>query len=229
MTNGFLDLSYFQNMFLSLNFRSGQVFAAVWQFSIFMFNITPTYHQDIFESVIVSSNPGIQFVPINEPAQLISTIFTKSFKTCAIACNTNVLCRVFDYGVNASQQCRLFEGNTDTLGSIVLSSSVLSKVGTIQFSAHLFDAYSLPCSSFCQENRYLTCGNNSRCQCMPHTYWNPATSTCDPEIPVLGASCQSNLSMCREDLNYTCLPFKQCGRELHRLLLCNNIFANTHF
>ena len=33
-----------------------------------------------------------------------------------MVCNTNPLCRVFDYDAVISQQCRLFQGHTDTLG-----------------------------------------------------------------------------------------------------------------
>ncbi|CAF4042779.1 unnamed protein product, partial [Adineta steineri] len=42
-------------------------------------------------------------------------------------------------------------------------------------------------------------------------YWNASISMCIPQSPILGASCQQNMSMCREDLNYTCLQFNQCG------------------
>ncbi|CAF1248633.1 unnamed protein product [Adineta ricciae] len=31
------------------------------------------------------------------------------------------------------------------------------------------------------------------------------------QSPILGSPCQQNMSMCREDINYTCLRFNQCG------------------
>ena len=164
-----------------------------------------------FKSRIIYSGQGNQFSPSNMVGQLLSTSMTTSLRMCAIACNANVLCRVFDFGVGLSQQCRLFEGDPMTMGSIISSSSPDSTVGVVQISADLFVGYGLPCSSFCQQNRYLICGSNSTCQCMANTYWDG--SMCVPQTPVLGAPCQQNMSTCRQDLNYTCLRFNQCGRK----------------
>jgi hypothetical protein len=100
--------------------------------SILIMTIDPTFSQQPFQSRSIFSPKGTQFVPVNEPAQLLSTINTSSLKTCAIKCNENILCRIFDYGVSALQQCRLFEGDPYISGSIVLSSSSQSTVGVVQ-------------------------------------------------------------------------------------------------
>ena len=136
-------------MFRSLNYSNRRLITGVWQLSFIIFTIRATRSQRLFGSKIVSSDPGYQFFPVDAPALLLSMILTSSFKRCAIACNTNPLCRVFDYGVNASQQCRLFEGNANTLGNIVSSLSPQSKVGTIKLSVYLFATYGLPCHRFC--------------------------------------------------------------------------------
>ena len=171
-----------------------------------------THSQQIFfKSRIIYVSTGTQFSPVNMQAQLFLIKSTTSLKQCAIACNANVLCRIFDFGVNSPKQCRLFEGDIDTLGTIIPSPSSGSTVGSVQLSANLFTDYGFACSSVCHQSRYLMCGSNSTCQCMPHTYWNG--SICIAQTPILGAPCQQNMSMCREDLNYTCLQFNQCGRK----------------
>ncbi|CAF0849455.1 unnamed protein product [Adineta steineri] len=182
----------------------------VWLWFLFLI-IKQTYSQEIFASKTILSSQGTQYIPVNMPAQLISITNTDSIKKCSILCNSNVLCRVFDYAVSSPKQCRLFEGDTNKLGQISSSSSSQSQVGTLQFSARLFVEYGSPCISTCNQIRYLRCGSNSTCECMPHTYWNASISMCIPQSPILGASCQQNMSMCREDLNYTCLQFNQCG------------------
>ncbi|CAF4256774.1 unnamed protein product, partial [Adineta steineri] len=182
----------------------------VWLWFLFLI-IKQTYSQEIFASKTILSSQGTQYIPVNMPAQLISITNTDSIKKCSILCNSNVLCRVFDYAVSSPKQCRLFEGDTNRLGQIVTSSSSQSQVGTLQFSASLFVEYGSRCISTCNQIRYLRCGSNSTCECMPHTYWNASISMCIPQSPILGASCQQNMSMCREDLNYTCLQFNQCG------------------
>jgi hypothetical protein len=37
-------------------------------------------------------------------------------------------------------------------------------------------------------------------------------------LSVMDSICQQNKSMCRENLNYTCLQFNQCGRKFFSLL-----------
>ena len=193
-------------------------FLMIYQSSLVLLfsHLNPTYSQEIFTARFILSNSGTQFIPVNMPAQLISTTLTSSIKQCIQLCTSNVLCRVYDYQVVLPKQCRLFEGDTITLGQIASSSSPNSTAGTLQLSSDLFAEYGQSCTSFCYHSRYLQCGNNFTCQCMPHTYWDTSTSMCLPQSPILGASCQQNKSMCRGDLNYTCLQFNQCGRKLIR-------------
>jgi hypothetical protein len=179
--------------------------------------VNPTYSQFVYQSLTVISSQGNQFLPVVASAQLISSSFVNSWNLCATTCNTNTFCRIFDYGAIQQNQCRLFEGDVNTLGTIIPSSMPNSIVGTIQITPSLFTQYGQQCSSVCTESRYLTCGSNSTCECMPHTYWNALSGMCLAQSPILGASCQQGTKMCREDLNYTCLQFNQCGRKLIRL------------
>ena len=197
--------SYFRN-------NNCHITGTIWRYwLILVVCLDSTYSQELFKSRIIFSNTGTQFFPVNIPAQFLAAKITSSLRMCAIACNTNVLCRIFDFGANVLQQCRLFEGDVMTMGAIISSPLAHSRVGIVQISANLFVGHGLPCSSVCPQSRYLTC-RNSTCQCMPHTYWNG--SICAAQTPMLGAPCQQNMSICREDLNYTCLQFNQCGRKL---------------
>jgi hypothetical protein len=159
------------------------------------------------------SSQGSQYLPIDTSAQLISSSIVNSFKLFAMACNTNTLCRIFDFGAIVSQQCRLFEGDTDTLGMTIASLMPYSMVGSVQITPSLFTSYDQACSAVCIESRYLACNSNSTCQCMPHTYRNASTGMCFPQSPILGASCVQGMNICRQDLIYTCLQFNQCGRK----------------
>ena len=199
----------------------------IWQLCCILATTHLIHSQHTFTATIILSDPGRQFVPVLMSAQLISTTLTNTVKICIILCNNNILCRIFDYGVSVPKQCRLFEGDVNTLGQIVSSSSPQSLAGVIQFTPDLFAEYGTPCASSCSQSRYLQCGSNSRCQCMLHTYWDTSTSMCLPQSPILGASCQQSKSMCRGDFNYTCLQFNQCGRKfspyfltfIHRLAI----------
>ena len=206
-------------MSLVLHKNRSHSFFTSWQWLFLLLTINRTYSQQIFTAQIILSNPGTQFVPVNMAAQLVSTTLTNSVKNCAMLCMNNVMCRVYDYEVSLPKQCRLFEGDTNTLGQIVSSSSPQALVGAIYLSSNLFAEYGSQCSSFCYHSRYLQCGCNFTCECMPHTYWDTSVSMCVPQSPILGTSCQQNMSMCREDLNYTCLQFNQCGRKLHEAFL----------
>ncbi|CAF0850742.1 unnamed protein product [Adineta ricciae] len=116
----------------------------------------------------------------------------ESIKECTIECNQNVMCRAFDYNAANSQECRLFEGNTNTLGDIVISFSAQLAVGAVHISANDFIEYVRPCTSFC-ESRYLMCGSSLTCECIKHTYWDQVTSTCLPQSPVFASSYQLNV------------------------------------
>ncbi|CAF4353921.1 unnamed protein product [Adineta steineri] len=201
-------------MFFTSEYKSRQLITFIWSLFFLASMVNPIYSEDIFQSRIVYYPIGTQYSPVNQAAQLLSTTITNSLKACAIACNQNVLCRIIEYDISASGQCRLFEGDIDTTGSIITLPSQ-SRVGVVQISASLFSQHGFSCDTSCQENRYLTCQNDSTCQCMPHTYWNKTASICMPQSSLLGAPCQQNMSMCREDLGYSCLPNNQCGCKLH--------------
>ena len=151
----------------------------------------------------LSSN-GFQFSPVNQQALLLSNTTANSLFSCARLCHSTIQCRIFDFD-GQSSRCRLFEGNIATMGSIVVSSSSQSRVGSIKILPSLFVNYGQGCSS-CQGSRYLTCTNSS-CQCPTHTYYDG--SICQSQ-KLLGSSCSSNIQ-CRTDLNYTCLSLTQCG------------------
>lgn len=85
-------------------------------------------------------------------------------------CINNVMCRVFDCEASEPKECRLFEGDTATLGKIVPSSSPQSNAATIHLSPDLFVEYGSACSSSCYQSRYLQCGINFACECVPHVY-----------------------------------------------------------
>ena len=171
-------------------------------------------NQGIYRSRIKFSNYSFQFQPDNYQAQIISTFLDEInlLRTCSILCSENILCRIFDINGDVSNQCRLFQGDMNIHGSIISSSINNARVGSIEYSTDLYLNYGQSCSSDFDENRYLSCGKNFTWECPPYTYWNPSISMCSAQSPVLGSVCQQNLSMCREDLNYTCLQFNQCGR-----------------
>lgn len=152
------------------------------------------------------SSSGFEFVPVNEPALLLSTTTTNSILNCVRLCHSTVQCRILDFDAQ-SHRCRLFQGNIRMMGSIVISSSPQSRVGSIKLSSQHFLNYGQPCSS-CQGNRYLTCMTGS-CQCPVQTYFDG--SICQSQ-KLLGNDCGNSME-CRTDLNYTCLPRMQCGRK----------------
>ena len=172
--------------------------------------INRTDAQNIYQSLSISSTAGTRFYPANRPAQLISSIVVNSWKLCAIQCNRNTLCRVFDYGSTHANQCLLFEGDLGILGTVVSSTMPDSRVGIIQLKPSLFDQYGQTCPSVCTESRYLRCNENSTCDCMPHTYWNASSGMCLAQMTMSGAFCYSGMDMCRDDLNLTCSSNNQC-------------------
>lgn len=157
------------------------------------------------------SSPGLVFKPKDEQALFISQTFTDSKVKCAFSCHSTIDCRIFDYDAS-SRRCRLFEGNVEVMGGLTGNTSYpQSVVGSIELNAELFGAHGQPCSS-CQQNRFLSCINGS-CQCPSRTYFDG--SICQSQ-KVLGNRCV-NATECRQDLNYTCLPRQQCGREFFRM------------
>ena len=65
---------------------------------VFMIAINPVYSESRYQSLTVISSQSYQYSPVVLSAQLISSTIMNSAKLCAMACNTNPLCRVFDYG-----------------------------------------------------------------------------------------------------------------------------------
>jgi hypothetical protein len=171
-------------------------------------------NQCIYQSRTTLSGNSFQFQPVNYPAQILSTFINGKnlLKSCSILCNQNILCRIFDINAVVPNQCRTFQGDIIIHGNITLSTINNAQVGYIQYTNDLFVNYDQLCSSNSPENRYLICGTNFTWECPPNTYWDQSVSMCLAQSPLLGSTCQQNLSMCREDLNYTCLRINQCGR-----------------
>nr|ACD54714.1 NHL repeat containing hypothetical protein RRC374-like protein [Adineta vaga] len=157
-----------------------------------------------WQSTIILSNNGLEFVPIDEEALLLFKINTSSIQSCTKICHSTVHCRIFDYD-DQTDRCRIFEGDIITMGSIVISSFSHSYVGLIQLDSEHFIHHGRSCS-FCEGSRYLIC-INSTCQCQANTFFNGLI--CQSQ-KFVGAKC-NNVKECRLDRNYTCLPRKQCG------------------
>ena len=170
-------------------------------------------------STNLSSN-GLEFSPVNQQALLLLTTTLNSMFTCAELCHSTVQCRILDFDAQ-SHRCRLFEGNIRTMGSLVLSSSAQSRVGSRKLSSEYYLTYAQACSS-CQGSRYLTC-RNSTCRCPVHTYFDGVI--CQSQ-KLLGDDC-GNSTGCRADLNYTCLPRMQCGRIYYLFILLIKYFDES--
>jgi hypothetical protein len=171
-------------------------------------------NQCIYQSRTILSGNGFQFQPVNYPGQILSTfIYGKNLlKSCSMICNQNILCRIFDINAVVPNQCRTFQGDIIVHGNMTSSTINNAQGGYISYTSDLFVNYGQSCSSNSPENRYLICGTNFTWECPPNTYWDQSTSICLAQSPLLGSICQQNISMCRQDLNYTCLRFNQCGR-----------------
>ena len=162
---------------------------------------------NMWQSYVQLSSPGLEFVPIDVQALLIEQVTSQSLQMCTRTCHANSACRTFDYDTE-SRRCRLFGGDSDSTGVVVSSNSTSSRIGSVQLVPSLFSNKGQPCSS-CYNDRYLVCINNT-CRCPRNTYFDG--SVCRSSQYKLGAPCQDS-SWCRDDLNYTCLPRKQCGRK----------------
>ena len=193
--------------------NSGRTLNRCWLRILCLLVFSPLGSGQQFQSTFSLSTPGSRFIPVDEGAQLLSATWVKSLVACTKACNTLNQCHTFDFAVNQPNECRLFEGDINTFGSIGSSASPTSRVGTIKRSPRLYASYNQSCSVGCTQDRYLVCGPNLTCQCTPHTYWDSSVSMCLPQSPVLGWSCESNPDVCRMDRNLTCLQFYQCGRK----------------
>lgn len=194
--------------------------------SIFLMSyvFSPLQPQSIslgWQSSMVWSNSGFEFSPVDIQALLVLEITVDSKVICAQSCHSNTFCRVFDFD-EQSDRCRIFQGDVVTMGSIVTSSSFHSSVGYIELYSEQFAYQGQPCF-LCEGSRYLTC-INSICQCQPQTFFDG--SICRSKL--LGSAC-INATECRMDLNYTCLPRQQCGREYYNLLFSSrNLFCDDN-
>ena len=99
---------------------------------------------------------------------------------CASTCNQEPLCRYFDYDTS-TKVCRIFKD-----GSIVVSASTTSRVGSVRYISDLFTSYGQPCAwNNCEINRYMVCNIFSRCQCPAGLVWN--AQICVGESSLLSA------------------------------------------
>jgi hypothetical protein len=160
------------------------------------------------------SDLGMNFSPTDVQAILLSDINVDSIEVCAETCHTNIFCRIFDFD-GQSNSCRLFESDAQTMGSIIASSSTLSRVGLMELISQQFSNKGRSCS-YCEYSRYLTC-INSTCQCPSRTYFD--RSICHSQN-LIGGQC-INETDCRIDLNLTCLPRQQCGGKFYRKNITN--------
>jgi len=165
--------------------------------------ISPVY--SIYQSLVEFDLLGYEFQSRN-PVQLLMQTTSRRRLMCSAACNQQPSCRTIDYDSN-SGRCRLFEGDLTT-GSIVLSASTTSIVGSVVLFPSLFtQIHNQPCQA-CQEDRYEICSTNTNtCQCRRHTYWNG--SICSLQL-FDNDSC-SQIDACRADLNLTCAA-DSCGQ-----------------
>ena len=149
---------------------------------------------------------GLEFSSLDYQAQFLFQINVSSILSCTQHCHSNSQCRVFDYD-SQSNRCRLFQGDLNSLGQIIPSSSSSSRVGSMRITSEPFISISQSCV-MCVGSRYLRCVNGT-CQCPVNTFYD---GTICQSQKLLGQSCR-NTSECRTDLNYTCLPRMKCGRK----------------
>ncbi|UJR32412.1 hypothetical protein I4U23_019874 [Adineta vaga] len=195
-------------IFVSCSKNSVMIIFSYYSYIIFIPRLTHSH--STYQSLSILSPPGTQFEPANMNAQHILSNFVDSFESCAMQCNMNPPCRIFDYGAIQMNECRLFEGDLGILGAVGTSSMPNSMGGLIQLNPSLFTQYGQLCSSVCIESRYLSCNKNFVCDCILHSYWDASAGMCFPQMTISGAPCQYDMKTCREDLNLTCSPMNQC-------------------
>ena len=136
---------------------------------------------DDWQSLTNLSSNALEFSPVDYQALLLISTTASSIFSCTQLCHSTMRCRIFDFD-DQSHRCRLFEGDIATMGSIVVSASSHSRVGSRKLRPEQFVNVGQVCSS-CQESRYLTCVNNT-CQCPTHTYFDG--SICQSQKLLLG-------------------------------------------
>ena len=165
---------------------------------IFILLNLPFIHGN-YESRIAITPAGYEF-QLRYSIQLLASTTAQTILTCSAACNQLSSCRTFDFD-SVSKRCRLFEADSVTTGSIIVSSSSTSRVGTVQISSDLYSStHNQPCT-LCSIDRYETCSSNtSTCQCPRNSYWNG--SVCALQLFENDTCGQQYI--CRSDLNLTC-------------------------
>ena len=172
--------------------------------------VIPIHTQTVYNAYMTMTPAGYEFQPKNASLQFLTTRYVSSSLRCAQACVSTLSCRTFDYDSSGSSRCRLYEADQTTGENIPSVSSSL--VGSLSLTDQQFTSFNQnPCSTYCDNNLYLSCGANDTCQCAARTYWDG--SVCQLQ-KFIGTSCLSD-SECRGDLGLVCLQFFQCGREYH--------------
>ena len=97
-----------------------------------------------------------------------NNLYTDSFGECAQWCNTDPLCRSFDYNFDP-RHCRFFqvEPTEDQIG---YNPSFSSQLGYVEHLPEFYGSFSQSCDK-CTNNRYLVCISGT-CQCTWNTFWN---------------------------------------------------------
>jgi hypothetical protein len=148
-----------------------------------------------------------QYTPPHSSELLESYTNVPKLMNCLEKCNQNVLCRTVEFSPNLGYQCRLFMGMSST-GMISISNDPNNKVGSVILEPEFYVDYGESCNAASMStsaevyDRYLVCnGTASTLQCPSMTFWNG--SICVNQ-GYNGSACNSS-SMCRTDLNLTCL------------------------
>ena len=184
------------------------MFDSMQQLLLFIWLFTFTCHLSpsnvVARSFVQLSNLGLEFIPTDEQAVMLSDANANTRILCTQMCYSQTLCRTFNYDIQ-SKRCRLYESEIAGSGSIVSTLLNQSVIGSIMMTEEGFASRGQACSA-CENSRYLIC-INSTCQCQPHTFFN---GTVCRSQKLSNGSCTSD-SQCRNDLNLQCLLNMQCG------------------
>ncbi|CAF1428488.1 unnamed protein product [Didymodactylos carnosus] len=123
-----------------------------------------------YSSQVELTDFGEEFQTFTSTDLISTTNNTKTQLRCAMYCNLNPQCTIFDYD-SATLRCRLFRNSVNMFGQAVSSTSATSIVGSILYTPELFLEKNQSCEK-CETNRYLTCDMTTlTCQCPPNFYW----------------------------------------------------------
>lgn len=92
-----------------------------------------------WQSCIDLCNDGFEFVPFDDGDHLLN-LTTDLLTSCARICALTTHCRTFNYNSH-SQQCQLFQGDIDTVGSIISSNSSHATCGSVVLNNENFVDY----------------------------------------------------------------------------------------